>query len=312
MEDRWTARPDEAELRRALTRLAPELPSLPMRINPSVEQPDPLFWSGSAWLVDQYVVKYAWSDVRTERLWREGVIFDRLHAHGSPLPVPEVVVANEAPSLLVTKAVAGVPLTVELASRLTSGQLCEVADQLGSWMSRLHSFDGDELLGGLPVVVPHAQSTTALLRDRFPHIVDERRTRTVLGWCDWVDDVLQGSSAPSEVIVHGDLHGHNQVWDPDTLDLEVVVDLGECGLHDPHFDFRYVPGNADSLELVRAVVDAYTKESGRTPRMERIMGWHVLTHLGDALWRTEAGVDLPGGGDATSWVDDLERRLADL
>ncbi len=40
------------------------------------------------------------------------------------------------------------------------------------------------------------------------------------------------------------------------------------------------------------------------------MAWNVLTVLGDALWRTEAGVSLPGGGDAASWVDDLAVRLS--
>jgi hypothetical protein len=30
------------------------------------------------------------------------------------------------------------------------------------------------------------------------------------------------------------------------------------------------------------------------------MAWHILTVLGDALWRTEAGVELPGGGYAYS------------
>lgn len=39
------------------------------------------------------------------------------------------------------------------------------------------------------------------------------------------------------------------------------------------------------------------------------MAWNVLTVLGDALWRTEAGVALPGGGDSSSWVDDLRDRL---
>ncbi len=42
------------------------------------------------------------------------------------------------------------------------------------------------------------------------------------------------------------------------------------------------------------------------------MSWHVLTALGDALWRTEAGVDLPGGGDARSFVDEVQGRLEAL
>lgn len=51
-----------------------------------------------------------------------------------------------------------------------------------------------------------------------------------------------------------------------------------------------------------AVMDAYERLSGRRPSTERIMAWHILTALGDALWRTEAGVALPGGGTATTYV----------
>ena len=42
------------------------------------------------------------------------------------------------------------------------------------------------------------------------------------------------------------------------------------------------------------------------------MAWHVLTALGDAMWRTEAGVALPGGGTATTYVDRLSLELEAL
>jgi hypothetical protein len=42
------------------------------------------------------------------------------------------------------------------------------------------------------------------------------------------------------------------------------------------------------------------------------MAWHLLTALGDALWRTEAGVALPGGGTATTYVDLLKVMLGEL
>ena len=44
-------------------------------------------------------------------------------------------------------------------------------------------------------------------------------------------------------------------------------------------------------------------------------GWiwaTLLTVMGDALWRTEAAVELPGGGDAAGWVDDLAVRFDEL
>ena len=131
-------------------------------------------------------------------------------------------------------------------------------------------------------------------------------------WCDWVDRVLDDRPALPEVLVHGDLHGYNQVWDPATASLLAVVDFEASGVADRHFDLRYLPSNARGPELVLAVVDAYDGLSGQRLELERIMAWHVLTALGDALWRTEAGVALPGGGTATTYVDALKALLAKL
>ena len=110
----------------------------------------------------------------------------------------------------------------------------------------------------------------------------------------------------------GDLHGYNQLWDQGTATLAAVVDFEESGLRDPHFDLRYLPGLPRSLDLVLATIDAYEQLCGRRLQIGRVMAWNVLTVLGDALWRTEAQVALPGGGSVEEWVDNTERRLAAL
>ena len=61
-----------------------------------------------------------------------------------------------------------------------------------------------------------------------------------------------------------------------------------------------------------AVIAAYERVFGQRLSIERIMARHVLTALGDALWRTEAGFALPGGGIATTYVDALKALLAKL
>lgn len=132
-------------------------------------------------------------------------------------------------------------------------------------------------------------------------------------WCDWVDDVLDDRLIASpKVLVHGYLHGYNQVWDRASGSLLAVVDFEATGVADRHFDLRYLPGNSQGPELVLAVMVAYEQVSGRRLSIERIMAWHVLTALGDAMWRTEAGVSLPGGGTATTYVDRLSLELAAL
>ena len=169
--------------------------------------------------------------------------------------------------------------------------------------------DVAQLEEGLPVIEPTPQANTEVLRRRFPSLVDRRRGALVQGWCEWVDAVLGDEPASPPVFVHGDLHGYNQVWNQAERRLVAVVDFEESGGCDVHFDLRYLPGNARRLDLVFATMHAYEQRSGRRLAIERVMAWNVLTVLGDALWRTKAGVALPGGGDAASWVDDLWDRL---
>ena len=96
------------------------------------------------------------------------------------------------------------------------------------------------------------------------------------------------------------------------MSLLAVVDFEESGVADRHVDLRYLPSNARRPELVLAVMDAYERFSGQRLAIERIMAWHILTALGDAMWRTEAGVALPGGGTATTYVDRLNVMLSAL
>jgi hypothetical protein len=68
------------------------------------------------------------------------------------------------------------------------------------------------------------------LRDRFGTWIRPDQRRTVLRWCDWADAVL-ASPGPA-VLVHGDLHGNNQVWDPAEVQAairDVFAAFTACG-----------------------------------------------------------------------------------
>lgn len=307
----WLSDASEATLRSALAEALPALSGQPLRLNDRPPSSNPLWWSASAVVGDQFVVKYAWSEVRAVRLWREGVLLDRLRAQGPGMPVPEVVALVEDPALVVTRLVPGAPLSLAWAANLTAAESHRMAEQLARFLVGLHSLDPVELLSDIPDVRPRAQADTTALRARFPVLVGGHRGALVLHWCDWVDDVLGGEApAGSAVVVHGDLHGYNQVWDHASATLRAVVDFEETGVEDFHFDLRYLPGLLSPVNLAIAVANVYSRLSGRSLSIERMMAWNVLTVLGDAMWRTEAGVELPGGGTATDWVDNLQARLA--
>jgi hypothetical protein len=156
--------------------------------------------------------------------------------------------------------------------------------------------------------MPEAQATTEVLRAGYGRYVTPTQRLMVGEWCDWADEVLGG--AGDTALLHGDLHGHNLVLDPAIGALRLVADFETAGIGDPAFDFRYLPGQADSVDLFLEVRSRYEHLSGRALDLQRAMAWHIRTALGDALWRTEAGVPLPGGGGtASTWVDELESRM---
>lgn len=293
-------------MRSALSLIAPDLAELPITINPTPAASNPLWWSASAMIDGRFVVKFAWSEVRARRLWREGVLLQRLASWTPALPVPEPVVVHRQPALVVTSRVTGVPLSWDWAGGMAKPERTLVARELAAFLAGLHSVE-TELIADLDVVRPTPQADAELLRARFQHLVDGRRGARVMDWCDWVEGTLR--PAVEGVLVHGDLHGYNQVWDRELTTLEAVVDFEESGVGDPHYDLRYLPAYAPGVELVLDVLDAYAAVSDRLLSIDRVMAWHLLTALGDALWRTDAGLALPGDGTPTTYVDDLSRRL---
>jgi Ser/Thr protein kinase RdoA (MazF antagonist) len=153
-------------------------------------------------------------------------------------------------------------------------------------------------------------ATTTVLRDRFTRWVRPRQRRRVLRWCDWADTAL-ASPGPA-VLVHGDLHGDNQVWDHDRLRL--VVDFETVGAAEPEYDLRAFPGpgTGPGVELLTAIMRHYQRLTGRPLSPERLMAWHLRNALSDALWRSEADLPLPDHRTPADWVDDLARRFSAL
>ena len=305
----WMAEPSVAGLRAGLRRAAPELARESIALHPGPKRDDPTWHSGSAVIGGDFIAKFAWSQVAAARTHREGQLLLALRSAAPHLRLPEVVAVSTDPVLIVTRVVAGDPLTRAGIATLDDAGSDRVAAELATFLAGLHDPALlDKVRLAAPLVAPEPQADTNSLRQRFGRWVTAEQRDAVIGWCDWVDSVLGGASPP-DVLVHGDLHGHNQLWDLTTPALRAVVDFDISGPRDAEFDFRYLPSQAPGAELFAAVARHYREESGRDLDLDRVMAWHIRTVLGDALWRSEAGVALPGGGDPSRWVDDLAQRM---
>ena len=306
---KWLAECSAAALREALRAVAPELSGYPVTVPGPAGKQDPQWHSGSVPVGEQCFVKFAWSRPAALQLAREIGVLAALAREPAVPFLPEVVAASTDPLLLITRRMPGVSL-FDVADSIDPDR---AARQLVRFMAALHHpaarQRAEAAVGTLtgPVLPP---ATTATLRGRLRRWVRPGQHRTVRRWCDWADAVL-ASPGPA-VLVHGDLHGDNQVWDHD--ELRVVLDFATVGAAEPEYELRAFPGPGmgPGLRLLTAVMRHYQQVTGRELSADRIMAWHLRQALGDALWHSEAGIPLNDHRTPPQWVEDLAARFSEF
>jgi aminoglycoside phosphotransferase (APT) family kinase protein len=307
----WLAECSAGELGEALRVVAPDLSGFPVTVpapDPAA-QGDPLWWSSSTVVGRRFIAKFAWSRAAALRLAREiGVLTALIREPRVPF-LPEVVASSTDPVLLITKLVPGQSLFEVIGSI----DCDRAGQQLAQFLAALHHPVARRRAEAVVGKLAGAQlppATTGTLRERFGRWVRPDQRPIVMRWCDWADAVL--APAGPAVLVHGDLHGNNQVWDRD--ELRLVVDLETAGAAEPEYDLRTLPGPAmgPGVELLTAVMRHYQQFTGRQLSAERVMAWHLRTALGDVLWRSEAGIPLADHRTPPEWVDDLATRFSML
>ena len=308
---KWLAECSAEALGEALRSVAPELSSGPVTVpvpDPAIKG-DPLWWSSSAVAGERFIVKFAWSRPAALRLAHEIGVLAALAREPRVPFLPEVVASSTDPVLLITRLVPG----VSLFKVISSIDPDRAGQQLACFLAALHDPSARqraEAVAGTLGGVRLQPATTRTLRERFGRWVRPHQRRVIMRWCDWCDAVL-ASPGPA-VLVHGDLHGNNQVWDLGKLRL--VVDLETAGAAEPEYDLRHFPGPdmGPGVELLTAVMRHYRQITGRQLSTNRVMAWHLRTALGDALWRSEAGIPLTDHRTPPERVDDLAARFTML
>ena len=304
----WLPEPSPAAVVDALRVIAPALAGLPVTIPSPVGQDDPVFHMSSAALGDDFVVKFAWSQAAARFILHQITILETLALEPTVPYLPEVVAAGTSPLILVTRRVRGTSL-FEAVDRIDRDH---AGGQLARFLAALHSDQtrrrAEAAVGLIPAWYPLL--TTAALRERFGRLVTPGQQRAAERWCDWADEVL--ARPVPQVLVHGDLHGDNQVWSAG--ELQVVLDFENVGLAEPEYELRGFPGPGmgPGVELLTATMRHYERLTGRPLSAERIMAWHVRQALGDVLWRSEASLALPDYRSPGAWVDDIAVRFREL
>ena len=306
---KWLAECSAAALREALRAAAPELSGCLVTVPGPAGKQDPVFQSGSVPVGERFIAKFAWSRPAALRLAREIGVLTALAREPKVPFLPEVVASSTDPVLLITRRVAGASL-FEVVESIDPDR---AARQLVWFLAALHHPAARERVEAAVGPLTGAElppATSGTLRDRLGTWIRPEQRRTVLDWCDWADVAL-ASPGPA-VLVHGDLHGDNQVWDHD--ELRLVVDFETIGAAEPEYELRAFPGPGmgPGVELLTAVMCHYQLITGRRLSADRIMAWHLRQALGDVLWRSEAGLPLADHRTPPEWVEDLAARFGAL
>jgi aminoglycoside phosphotransferase (APT) family kinase protein len=305
----WLAECSAAALGEALRVVAPELSGYPLTVPGPAGKQDPQWHSGSVPVGERYIVKFAWSRPAALQLAHEIGVLAALAREPAVPFLPEVVASSTDPLLLITRRVPGTSL-FEVADSIDPDR---AARQLARFLAALHhpaARQRAEAAVGTLTGAHLPPATTRALRDRFGTWIRPDQRRTVIGWCDWADAAL-ASPGPA-VLVHGDLHGDNQVWDHD--ELRLVVDFETVGAAEPEYELRAFPGPGmrPGPDLLAAVMRHYQQVTGRQLSPARLMAWHLRQALGDVLWRSEAGLPLADHRTPPQWVEDLAARFRAL
>jgi aminoglycoside phosphotransferase (APT) family kinase protein len=312
----WLTGYTEACLRNALTAAAPHLADLPIRLDGAPDLSKPLWASSRSTVGRRVIAKFAHSEETAVRIWREAQVLSLLGGELA-LPVPKLAAAGRNPVFSSTELVSGgAPLSYATVAAATPDRIVQFADSLATFLAQLHAVSTllrvRERLESVPrLPQPGLCVSTDQLRARFMTMVEPRQRSTVIDWCDWIDQQL--SSSAETVFVHGDFHPYNQLWDLDEPRLLAVVDFESSGLAEPEFDLRVLPAFGPGVDLLVSTVERYEAISGREVSLPRTMALFLLNYLGDALWRTEAGISLPEPGNSPSaYVKEAAGRLAAL
>lgn len=305
---RWLPGPSPSAVAEALRAVAPELSALPAHIPDLSSSDDPVWQMSSAALGEDFVVKFAWSEPASRFVLHQIRVLEALAREPAVPFLPEVVASGTDPLILVTRRVRGSSLfkVVGSINRDYAGM------QLARFLAALHGDEARQRVEAVTGAVPawYPLATTSALRKRFGRWVTPEQQREVVRWCDWADEIL--AEPRPRVLVHGDLHGDNQVWDGG--ELKAVLDFENAGGGEPEYELRAFPGPGmgPGVELLTAVMRHYERIAGRELSVERVMAWHIRQALGDALWRSEAGIPLPDHRAPGDWAADIAARFRSL
>ncbi len=170
------------------------------------------------------------------------VSFLELFADKSPVRVPELTYQKDKKSeisYVTYDFIPGVQFTKSIANSFSKGELLTIAQQLGSFLTTVHSFPLEKAkqlgIQKIDSLDSWKKRLKKIRREVFPHISKSEQ--------DWVVKLFENflqivREIPiNSVLTHSDVMPEHIIVNPKTRTLSGIIDFGDIVISDPAYDF---------------------------------------------------------------------------
>lgn len=210
------------------------------------------------------VYRYPRNESAANKLADEVGVLGELASTDWPVQIPHIIDHTE--KFTSYKYIDGDVLDEKNIALLNEDDMARIGTSLGRFLTTLHSASVD--------IIHHKKTkqTQSLLEYYTDRIELNQSSKYYRVAHDALHQLLSAAAdTPSNIVVHGDLHGLNMVVDMDSRCLQGVIDFSELEIGSPEQDFRKI-FMADQ-RLLAPAIESYCAINGQSPREEVIKLW---------------------------------------
>lgn len=233
---------------------------------------------------DTLIFRFPRSEFVAETMKREVAILAQLQGR-LPLPIPNPVYVSETPVFMGYPMLSGEPVREDTFASASEAVVESAARTLAGFLKALHSIPLP--LGDLELPIDEQREDWAAMygeirQKLFPFMRPDARQEVSANFERALDDSMLWRFDP--VIRHGDFGTRNILCDPETMQINGVIDFGAAGIGDPAQDVGAVWSLGDSL--MKHFFDHYP-EMRQT--LDRVRFLHSTYALQQALYALRDG-----------------------
>lgn len=193
-------------------------------------------------IADKEAFRFPRRDDYAKTLPREVAFLD-VFSPRSPVQVPKLTLSHlpDSKPYVTYTFIPGVQFTDVVSETFSQQELNQVAHELGSFLTALHSFPKDKAkemgIGELQVYQSWSERLDKIKTTVFPHISFPEQQWITQLFTNFLDGVK--NNPPQNCVTHADMMPEHIIVDPDVHRLNGIIDFGDMVITDPAYDFTY-------------------------------------------------------------------------